>query len=82
MTQGPNPKALDALGSLKVRRESAESAEYMELPKALKGGDCEKVEVDGGVSPELGCCDRFELANNAPKQFRCGTCEYFIPSGA
>jgi len=73
---GPNIKALDALGSLTIRRESAESAEYMELNGALKDADCEKVEVDGGVSSDLGCCDRFQPEADDTKSFNCGNCEY------
>lgn len=71
-----NPKALDALGSLNMKRISAEDADYMELPGAMKDADCSKVEVDGGVSSELGCCNYFELAKNANKKFSCGTCTY------
>lgn len=71
-----DPKGLDALGSLKVQRESAESAEYMELAGALKDADCVKVEVDGGVSSDLGCCDRFSPESKKVTKFSCGTCEY------
>jgi hypothetical protein len=69
-------KGLDAVGSMEEKRESAEEAEYMELKGALKDADCEKVEVDGGVSSKLGCCDRFEPRNSKVQQFRCGECEY------
>lgn len=73
---GPNIKALDSLGSLQIKRESAESAEYMELSGALKDADCEKVEVDGGVSSDLGCCDRYQPESDDTKLFNCGNCEY------
>lgn len=76
MSSGPNPKALDALGSLNVRRVSGDDAGYMELGGALKDADCEKVEVDGGVSSDLGCCDLYEPANDKVKQFKCGVCKY------
>lgn len=73
---GPNPKAIDALGSLKVARVSEEKAGYMELRGAQKDADCRKVEVDGGVSTELGCCNLFEPENDKVQEFRCGQCEY------
>ena len=57
-------------------------AEYMELRGAEKDGDCKKVEVAGGVSKELGCCDRFEPKSAATKHFRCGDCEYVIDKTA
>lgn len=69
-----NPKGTEALEG----RESAASAEYMELKGAVKDSDCKKVKVAGGVSSRLACCDRFEPENDAVGQFRCGTCEYLI----
>lgn len=58
-----------------MAKVSARSVDYMELPGARKDADCSHVEVKGGVSSELGCCNDFEY-ENGPKQFRCGTCEY------
>lgn len=78
-SSGPNIKALDALGSLKVHRMSAEQADYMELDGALKDADCEKVEVDGGVSKDLGCCNEFDPEHDAQK-FSCGTCTFLLDS--
>jgi len=69
-------KGLDAVGSMEDQRESAEDAEYMELAGALKDADCEKVEVDGGVSSKLGCCDYFQPKSKKVQQFRCGECRF------
>jgi hypothetical protein len=76
MSQGPNPKAIDALGSLKLARIPEKQAGYMELRGAQKDADCRKVEVDGGVSGELGCCNFFEPENERVQTFCCGNCEY------
>lgn len=56
-------------------RVPAETAGYMELSGATKDGECERVEVTGGVSSKLGCCNLFDPEDNA-KKFACGTCEY------
>ena len=64
-----------------MARISAKEAEYMELSGARKDGDCSKVEVSGGVSLELGCCDYFEPETKATKHFRCGDCEYHESKG-
>lgn len=71
-----DPKALDATKDVKVNRASAEEAEYMELTGAVKDADCEKVEVDGGVSSNRGCCDFFQPVESSTTKFSCGTCEY------
>lgn len=76
MSNGPNPKAIDALGSLKVARIPESEAGYMELRGAVKDADCRKVEVDGGVSSQLGCCNFFEPESEGVQEFRCGQCEY------
>ncbi|HLK54693.1 MAG TPA: hypothetical protein VKU42_14625 [Candidatus Angelobacter sp.] len=57
-------------------RLSASAAGYMELAGATKDADCHKVNVAGGVSQHLGCCNEFEPESKAVKQFRCGNCEY------
>ena len=54
----------------------AKLAVYMELPGAVKDADCSRVEVKGGVSNELGCCDLWEWEKDSGKFFRCGTCKY------
>ena len=59
-----------------MNRITAARAEYMELYGARKDADCKLVDVDGGVSKQLGCCDRFEHEDGQPQQFRCGTCKY------
>jgi hypothetical protein len=73
---GPDPKGIDALGSLKVERISEVAAGYMELRGAKKDADCRKVAVNGGVSSELGCCNLFEADNEKVQEFECGQCEY------
>jgi hypothetical protein len=51
-------------------------AGYMELSGAKKDGGCRKVEVAGGVSKKLGCCNLFAPESAKTCEFRCGTCEY------
>jgi hypothetical protein len=60
-----------------MQKRSAKSVDYMELAGARKDADCSRVEVKGGVSTKLGCCNDFEY-ERGPKEFRCGTCEYLI----
>lgn len=55
---------------------SAVQAGYMELAGAKKDADCSTVNVPGGVSSDLGCCNLFKLAGGAPKKFSCGTCKF------
>jgi hypothetical protein len=57
---------------------SAKSVDYMELKGAEKDADCSHVEVQGGVSSDLGCCNDFD-PNKGARQFKCATCEYLIP---
>lgn len=57
-------------------RESAKSAEYMELANAVKDADCHKVEVPGGISQELGCCDYFQPKDQGVQEFECGECKH------
>lgn len=61
-------------------RLSASQAGYMELAGATKDADCRKVNVKGGVSKQLGCCNEFQPESRSVKQFRCGTCEYLKPT--
>jgi hypothetical protein len=51
-------------------------AGYMELAGAQKDGTCSKVDVQGGVSLDLGCCNFFEPQDESTDSFRCGECEY------
>lgn len=60
----------------KSGRLSAAQAGYMELTGAVKDADCRKVEVKGGISKELGCCNEFQPEKKSTKRFRCGDCEY------
>ena len=57
-------------------RMTAEQAGYMELEGAKKDGDCHKVNVSGGVSLELGCCNEFEPKAPTVKRFQCEGCKY------
>lgn len=56
-------------------RLSADAAGYMELPGATKDGDCQRVQVAGGISQELGCCNEFKPGKGA-QAFRCGACRF------
>lgn len=59
-----------------AKRYTAEEADYMELTGAKKDGDCEIVDVKGGVSKQRGCCNEFKPENHYTSQFRCGTCRF------
>jgi hypothetical protein len=48
----------------------------MELQGAVKDGDCSKVDVQGGVSLDKGCCNSFQPQDDQVDAFKCGTCEY------
>jgi hypothetical protein len=52
------------------------SAGYMELTGAQKDGDCEIVEVDGGISRDRACCNLFWPSSEQTTKFSCGTCEF------
>jgi hypothetical protein len=64
-----------------LSRIPSAQAGYMELSGAKKDGDCRKVEVAGGISRELGCCNEFQPAKKDTQQFRCGNCEYLKARG-
>jgi len=51
-------------------------AGYMELAGAQKDGECQKVDVQGGVSLDKGCCNFFEPQDESTDQFKCGECKY------
>ena len=51
-------------------------AGYMELSGAQKDAECKKVDVQGGISSNLGCCNLFEPQDETVQQFKCGNCEY------
>ncbi len=62
-----------------MARLEAHAAGYMELAGAIKNAECRKVHVVGGVSKQLGCCNKFEPESKAVQHFRCGLCEYLVP---
>jgi hypothetical protein len=73
-----NPDLLKGLAT--KTRVSAEQAGYMELEGAKKDSDCEVVEVEGGVSSKLGCCNLFDPEDGV-KLFSCGTCDKLVKLG-
>lgn len=74
--QSPNPPPEDSDADFSDARVTPEQAGYLELPGAVKDGDCTKVEVDGGVSLALGCCNLFDYDASTEAKFSCGTCSY------
>lgn len=73
MPQGGGPPHTDPTGQSKTPEAQAG---YMELAGASKDGDCQKVEVQGGISTALGCCNLFEPKDEQVSEFKCGTCKY------
>jgi hypothetical protein len=61
---------------MNAKRANEHSAGYMELADAQKDGECEIVDVQGGVSSKRGCCDLFWPKDEQTKVFSCGTCEF------
>lgn len=61
-----------------MSRVTSEQAGYMELAGANKDADCEIVQVQGGVSKELGCCNLYKPKPGS-REFRCGTCVELKP---
>lgn len=57
-----------------MSKVSQVAAGYMELDGAKKDAECEIVQVVGGVSKELGCCNLFKPKDSV-KKFSCGTCK-------
>jgi|SRR5579885_1186184 len=55
---------------------SERTAGYMELDGAAQDGDCDLVEVEGGVSGEGGSCDLFEPVVGAAT-FACRGCRHY-----
>lgn len=56
-------------------------AGYMELAGAQKDGDCSKVEVEGGVSLDRGCCNEFQPEDESTDTFSCGNCKFGSEQG-
>lgn len=69
-------QTLVQIASGKDSRLTAKQVAYMELAGAKKDSDCRKVNVSGGISSKLGCCNEFQPKNSDVSAFRCGTCEY------
>lgn len=70
MLDNDSDDSADASGKI-----SSDQAGYMELDGAQKDGDCSKVQVDGGVSKDKGCCNIFDPGDGA-QSFGCANCEY------
>lgn len=64
-------RGLEKLSSTKT---SEEAAGYMELSGAVKDASCSIVNVEGGVSKNLGCCNLYDPVKGA-KKFDCGNCD-------
>ena len=62
--------------SVNQKRISEREAGYLELRGAQKDAQCEIVDVPGGVSKDLGCCNLFKVENQDTQIFSCGTCFY------
>lgn len=79
-TKAPEPKLLGDGNTEEIgeshEKVSAEAAGYMELQGAKKTGGCLIVDVDGGISKELGCCNLFRPEAKDTDTFSCGTCFY------
>lgn len=67
----PEPESEEA-----DEKVSERAAGYMELAGAKKDGACKIVDVSGGISKELGCCNLFLPKDKKVQQFRCGTCHF------
>lgn len=67
-------------GAVSTPRISAVAAGYMELEGARKDGDCQIVEVQNGISKDLGCCNLYKPVKGADK-FNCGHCGYVTGGG-
>jgi hypothetical protein len=61
---------------MKDTRLTPKEAGYMELEGAYKGADCHKVNVPGGISLQLGCCNEFKPEATHTQSFKCGTCKF------
>lgn len=61
-------------------RMSADQAGYMELPGAVKDGDCQRVKVANGISQHKGCCNEYRPGKSSD-EFRCGECKFVTLKG-
>jgi hypothetical protein len=78
---GEMPQGDDATAPAIGGKEPEEQAGYMELDGAQKDADCSKVQVEGGVSSDLGCCNEFQPQQGAA-EFKCGNCTFLQKAGA
>jgi hypothetical protein len=60
----------------KTEKVNELSAGYMELAGSKKDGGCRIVDVQGGISKDLGCCNLFKPESAKTSRFSCGTCHY------
>jgi hypothetical protein len=58
------------------KKYTAKEVAYMELSGAVKDAGCKIVDVKGGVSRQLGCCNEFQPQSEKTCLFSCGTCEF------
>lgn len=68
-------ESADASGKI-----SEQQAGYLELEGAQKDADCTKVQVQGGISKDKGCCSIIGPVDGA-EYFNCGSCKYLDASG-
>lgn len=61
-----------------MEKVSAHAAGYMELRGAKKDGDCDAVNVPGGISLNLGCCNLFDPKARSVDRFRCEDCSHHV----
>ena len=61
---------------MKDTRMTSKEAGYMELENAFKNADCYKVNVPGGISLQLACCNEFKKESRHTQSFKCGTCTF------
>ena len=73
---GPASAAAGPSAAAPTSKIPEAQAGYMELAGAQKDGGCSKVDVQGGVSLDLGCCNFFEPQDQSTDSFRCGECKY------
>jgi hypothetical protein len=82
LTKHESPKVLGKFSQLaekldsKPEKISEQAAGYMELMGAKKDGGCKIVDVDGGISKDLGCCNLFFPESKKVQKFSCGTCHF------
>lgn len=81
MPADPTAQAPSVGGGQPAGKIPEADAGYMELSGATKDADCNKVNVEGGVSSNLGCCNYFEPQDDSTDKFSCGTCQHVEGDG-